>query len=88
MKARVIVWSSEREAFLYNARIEVNRVEEVLQMVTAGIESAKADDITQDDIISDIDKEIITKTIEQETDFCKTVQITKETKLQVSIAKN
>lgn len=88
MKARIIVFSGERGEFLYNTKIEVNNVEDVLKMVTGGIESAKADDITSNDIISDIDKEIITKTIEQETDFIKTVQITNETKLQVSIDKD
>lgn len=88
MEARIIVFSGESGEILYNTKIEVNNVEDVLKMVTGGIESAKADEITANDIISDIDKEIITKTIEQETDFCKTVQITKEVKLQVSIDKN
>lgn len=88
MEARIIVFSGESGEFLYNTKIEVNNVEDVLKMVTGGIESAKANEITANDIISDIDKEIITKTIEQETDFCKTVQITKEVKLQVSIDKN
>lgn len=85
MKARVTIFGADGNGeFLYNAKIEVNSVEDVLQMVAAGIYSANAD-VNIDDIISDIDKEIITKTIEQKTDFCKTVKITKEVKLYVSI---
>ena len=85
MKARVTVFVMDGDGeFLYNVKIEVNSVEDVLQMVAAGIYSANAD-VNTDDIISDIDKGIIRKTIEQKTDFCKTVKITKEVKLYVSI---
>lgn len=85
MKARVTVFVMDGDGeFLYNAKIEVNSVEDVLQMVAAGIYSANAG-VNTDDIISDIDKGIIRKTIEQKTDFCKTVKITKEVKLYVSI---
>lgn len=88
MKARVIVFIiGGNGEILYKTKIEVNSVEDVLQMVAAGIYSANAD-VNTDDIISDIDKEIITKIIEQKTDFCKTVKITKEVKLQVSIDKD
>lgn len=81
----VIFPNDDRQPYLYNAEQEIKNEETVKEMVTAAIESANADNMTYDEILSDIDKKIIKEVIKQEKHFCKTVKLTDKISLQINI---
>lgn len=87
MNVQVIVYFSNdyNKPYLFNAEQEIKNEETVKKMVTAAIESANADNMTYDEILSDIDKGIIEEVIKQEKYFSKTVKLTDKIDMQINI---
>lgn len=81
----VCFFNDNKAPYLFNATQEIKNEETVKKMVTAAIESANADNMTYDEVLSDIDKEIIEEVIKQEKHFCKTVKLTDKISLQINI---